>query len=216
VESRRKPLFIAHVAGFFIEVDMITIYKSKGDILLDDCDAHLAGGLQIKPLAINKSYLRVVKSLTINGVKKKINLARIIMSPDDDMCVDHINHNPLDNRRCNLRVCTRSENRRNGRVFIGKKGDSKSIFKGVTYCNHEKYRPQSRQNKHWRAYTRVMGKRIWFGYFETEQQAAMAYNRNAFKLFGEFACYNRFDTCPLIELLSINSIDYPRHEVLSA
>jgi len=44
-----------------------------------------------------------------------------------------------------------------------------------------------------------MGKRIWLGYYETEIQAAMAYNRYAHKEFGEFACYNRFERCPVLD-----------------
>lgn len=44
-----------------------------------------------------------------------------------------------------------------------------------------------------------MGKRIWLGYFETEAEAAMAYNRFAAKEFREFACYNRFDVCPVLK-----------------
>jgi hypothetical protein len=52
---------------------------------------------------------------------------RMIMRPPKGMVVDHINGNGLDNRRCNLRICTRQENARNRR----KHADGKSRFLGV-------------------------------------------------------------------------------------
>ncbi len=187
--------------------EVIVVRKSKGDILLDGCDAHLATNIHIKPTTRNKQYLRAFRETTINGVRKRVNLARLIMAPSDDMVVDHINHNPLDNRRCNLRICTRAENSRNN------SGHKHRIhaFKGVVL-----HKPHVGISNAWRAYTRVSGKRIWFGYFETEVNAAMAYNRNAMKMFGEFACYNRFDECPVVNLMTTNAIDYAPIRVLSA
>lgn len=46
---------------------------------------------------------------------KRIRLHRWIVNCPSDMCVDHINHNTLDNRKCNLRVCTKGENNWNNR-----------------------------------------------------------------------------------------------------
>ena len=40
-------------------------------------------------------------------------LHRVIMDPPEDMVIDHINHNTLDNRKSNLRICTQEENMQN-------------------------------------------------------------------------------------------------------
>jgi len=45
--------------------------------------------------------------------KKMIRMHRVLMNPPDDMQIDHINRNPLDNRKENLRICTHSVNQRN-------------------------------------------------------------------------------------------------------
>lgn len=89
--------------------------------------------------------------------------------------VDHINHDGLDNRTVNLRLATKTQNRRN-RV---KQRNSNSRFKGVHKIDNG-----------WIA--RIGGKanRIYLGYFSSEIDAAMAYNEAALRLFGEFAVIN--------------------------
>lgn len=48
------------------------------------------------------------------GRSGRIYMHRLIMKPDNtNFVVDHINHDTLDNRRCNLRICTKSENQKN-------------------------------------------------------------------------------------------------------
>lgn len=110
---------------------------------------------------------------------------RVIMGlqKGDKRQVDHINHDGLDNRRCNLRICTNSQNCMNGKH---KGGSSK--YKGVTY--HKK-------SNRWQAQIQIednnaAGKRkhIRCGSHKTEKDAAIAYNNAAIKYFGEFAHLN--------------------------
>ncbi len=99
---------------------------------------------------------------------------RVITKSQKGFDVDHINHNTLDNRKENLRVCTRAENLRNSKKRIGS-----SIFKGVSI----------HQGK-WRARIKFFYKDIHLGMFNSEIEAAKAYNQKALQLFGQFAKLN--------------------------
>jgi hypothetical protein len=89
--------------------------------------------------------------------------------------VDHINGDTLDNRRANLRVCTKSENNRNRR----KLHPTTSRFKGV-YKN----------TKPWIALIECNGKQFVLGRFASEEEAALAYDKAAKEHFGSFARLN--------------------------
>ena len=88
--------------------------------------------------------------------------------------IDHINGNSLDNRKTNLRVCTRRQNAQNLRKGKG----YSSRFKGVCW---------SKNTGKWRARIDHSDKQIHLGYFESESQAAKAYDEKAKELFGKFA-----------------------------
>lgn len=92
--------------------------------------------------------------------------------------VDHINGNGCDNRRCNLRLATRRQNAANIKKRAPKSGQkASSRFKGVTF------RPRG---KPWEA--RVGGCSL--GCFNSEEEAAKAYDTKAKEVYGEFAYIN--------------------------
>ena len=106
---------------------------------------------------------------------------RVIMGvTDPKVQVDHINGNPLDNRRCNLRICSQSENLRNKSKY----SSNTSGFKGVSFRKDRKHPDR------FRAYITLNLKRHYLGYFLTAEDAAHAYDDKAMELFGEFAHLN--------------------------
>lgn len=109
---------------------------------------------------------------------KRIWLHRLLANTPSGMDTDHIDMNGLNNQKSNLRICTRSQNMSNS----GSRKRSTSQYKGVcwvkrvgkwvAYINTEKY-----QRKH-------------LGIFESEQEAARAYNAAAKTIHGDFARLN--------------------------
>lgn len=114
-----------------------------------------------------------------NRKHKYFQLHRVIMGvTDSKIMVDHINGNPLDNRKCNLRLCTNAENCRNQKRkstnIIGYKGVSK-----VTGLNLYQVR------------ITLNGKTTQIGSsYKTPEEAAKAYDEAAIKYHGEFARLN--------------------------
>lgn len=91
--------------------------------------------------------------------------------------VDHINGDPSDNRICNLRDATRSQNGANFQRT--KRGHSRFI--GVTYCKNSGV---------WKATAQKNGVRYNLGSFQSEKDAALAYDKKAREVHGEFATTN--------------------------
>ena len=140
-------------------------------VLYDECDHELVFFFFLIVNGDSYPYLRC----TING--KSVRMHNLIAKSKIGEVVDHINGNPLDNRRCNLRVCDHTQN-----MWNSKKGsNNKSGYKGVFI------------NKGSKTFeTRIVcrGKRHYIGTFETAEDAARAYNYMAIELFGEFAHTN--------------------------
>lgn len=97
--------------------------------------------------------------------------------------VDHKNHDGLDNRRENLRGCTRSENFMNRQIYTFSKY---SRFKGVTLHTDGRKNP-------WTAKIKKDKRTRNLGSFDNEIDAARAYNVAALNLFGEFAYLNEIE-----------------------
>ena len=110
-----------------------------------------------------------------------LQMHRLIMDPiPDGMQVDHVNHNGLDNRNKNLRICTSQQNTWNAQKPKLNR-ESSSQYKGVSWYK--------RYNK-WVARGTHDGKRITLGYYNCEKEAARAYDAAAKELHGEYAHLN--------------------------
>ena len=111
--------------------------------------------------------------------EKRVDLLmhRVIMNTPHRVLVDHINHDPLDNRKCNLRNCTSSENQMNS----NKQSNNTSGYKGVSWHHLT--------NK-WLVALRINKKKTHIGLFTCLIKAAKAYDEAARKHYGEFAKTN--------------------------
>lgn len=102
-------------------------------------------------------------------------LHRIIVGALPNEQVDHIDGNPLNNKRNNLRICNQSQNMMN----ITRNVEKTSKHKGVW-----------RDGNRWCSKIQKEKKVIWLGSFSSETEAALAYNEAARKYHGEFAVLN--------------------------
>lgn len=93
--------------------------------------------------------------------------------------IDHKNRNGLDNRRCNIRMATNSQNGANAMHTTSKSG-----YKGVCYRKDKSNRP-------FQVRIRVNDKIIHGGFFDDPVSAAEKYNSLAIIHFGEFARLNQ-------------------------
>jgi hypothetical protein len=106
---------------------------------------------------------------------KRLKLHRIIAKARAGEFVDHINRNSLDNRRMNLRKCSRSQNTQNSNPW------GTSTYRGVSW---------SKYTRKWTAEIMCHGKRFWLGYFYDETLAALTYDCAADRLYGPIGFRN--------------------------
>ncbi len=117
------------------------------------------------------------------GVRKTMLMHKIITVAASNVEVDHINHDPRDNRCLNLRVCTKAQNQYNRKV----RKNNKSGVKGVHWCkDRNKWRASIGGGK--------FGKTIAIGYFADKNEAIIARKKVEIEMHGEFALRSEFET----------------------
>lgn len=162
--------------------ETITIQLTQGySTVIDAIDGDL---VQFKWYAQKQSddLFRVQRNATYSGSKTRttvllhrVILERMLMRPIvRKELVDHIDGNPLNNRRSNLRLAFQGQNRANSRISR----NNKSGYKGVYW---------RKDMKTWRAQIRKDKVIIHLGYFNTPEEAHQAYCEAAVKYHGEFA-----------------------------
>jgi len=122
--------------------------------------------------------VRSIKAKNSRSGQKSVRMHRVILKAPEGKFIDHINHNGLDNRKSNLRICTMQQNSWNMRK---QRRNCTSQYKGVAWHKGE---------GKWQARIICNGKSFSSGYFDDEKAAAMAYDDKAKELFGEFASPN--------------------------
>lgn len=149
---------------------MVKIFLPHGKFAtVDDCDSHL----------VNWSWYRSVDGYVVRsdyvketGKKKTIKLHHAILGQSiNGLVVDHIDGNPANNERQNLRFVTQRINCQNRKEHRGEKKKS-SRYLGVS-LNIRKYK--SSRYLGWTEQVFVNGKKKYIGIFKTEEEAARAY-----------------------------------------
>jgi hypothetical protein len=113
---------------------------------------------------------------------RMIFMHRVVMDTPLGFETDHVNRCPWDNRKENLRICTRAQNKRN-QVFD--KSRTSSRYKGVKFVRRD-----FELRKPWAASIMCDYRIKNLGYFATEEDAARAYDEAARRLHGPFAYLN--------------------------
>ena len=146
--------------------------------LIDDGDFEQVNKLKWRIQKAGKCTY-VAHSTWDKKLKRKgmIFLHRFILNTPKNMMTDHINGNGLDNRRCNLRICTALENSR----YRPNHNVGTSKYQGVHWHKNK---------RRWQALIWVDNKSVYLGNYKEEIKAALAYNVAAKKYFGEFATIN--------------------------
>jgi len=140
--------------------------------LIDEADAPLL--LQWKWHIAGPGYAST--RMVTGGRRRQVYMHRLLLDAQPGQIVDHIDGNRLNNTRANLRLVTRSQNQWNRR-----RQHNRSGYKGVSW---------HRRKQKWYARIQVFGTRRFLGYFDTAQEAAVAYDAAAASLHGEYARHN--------------------------
>lgn len=142
------------------------------DCVIDTTDFNLVN--TYRWTALKGSRKTFYAASRIYDTRQVILMHRLLLPTEND--VDHRDGNGLNNRRHNLRPATRTQNMQNKK----RRADASSKYKGVR-----------KQKGRFTARIQILGgKRLFLGMFDTEDEAARAYNEAATLHHGEFAKLN--------------------------
>lgn len=181
----RKNTVVRHIGNGVCEVDL-----TRGNVaLFDECDAENVSLFSWHSSRCNSSMTSYARG-RMAGMSNQSGwqMHRMILC-FPLLAVDHINGNGLDNRRCNLRLATTSENCRN--IGIRNWPNKASKYKGVI-----------RFRGGWRARICIHRMLIDLGFFEDELTASVAHDVASLRLHGSFGNRNHKDIEADAELIA--------------
>lgn len=150
---------------FIVHEDYVEVYDSNNQMFVID----------LNDLALAQQYTWRVNSKGYAESRGSIMLHRLILNAEPNQQVDHIDRNPANNRRSNLRLCTLQQNLFNR----DKLKTNTSGYKGVLKYRDKWYAQIQKDRKIYRSEN-----------FSSKHDAARAYNKMALEYFGEFAYLN--------------------------
>ena len=160
---------------------MKEILLSQGKVaLVDDEDFEYLSQWKWSAIKSRKTFY-AIRTMKRDGKWVTVSMHRVILEPLSNMCIDHIDHNGLNNQRSNIRVATRRQN------MVNRTAWGRSKYLGVCIYYHHSH-------KYITAHIRVGGLKKYLGTFLTEEDAALAYNEAAREHHGEYAKLNIVDT----------------------
>lgn len=171
---------------------MREIILTKGyKALVDDDDFEIVNQFSWHA-AVKKATGKVYAYAYIGGGRKnshKMSMHRLLIEVSDGHFIDHIDGNGLNNCRNNLRTCSQWQNSANRGKPENRQSNRKpsSRYKGV-------HKPK--QTRKFAAGIMSLYVETHLGYFESEIDAARAYDTAAQRLHGNYAVTN----LPLIDL----------------
>lgn len=145
--------------------------------LVDDEDFEELNKRKWYALKDNNTFYAVRAEPWKDGKREKTKMHRLILGAVDNEKVDHIDGNGLNNQKENIRICTTSQNAFNTKS----KTNSTSKYKGVSY---------SKQLNKWKVTITIKDKSVHLGYFDSEEVAALTYDKKAKAVHGEFVRLN--------------------------
>jgi len=152
---------------------------TQGQIaIVDDADYEWLNRWKWRACKSHHTWYAVRTTSRKNGKQTMILMHRLLLGLEagDPRETDHKDGNGLNNRKSNLRIASDSQNSQNRRPQKGT-----SIYKGVYWHRH---------NAKWHAHIKVEGRSIHLSSFDSEIEAARAYDAAARNHFGEFARLN--------------------------
>lgn len=153
---------------------MKEIELTKGFVaVVDDCDFDALSQWKWHAMVDRSGHVYAGRNTKPSG---RVLMHRAIMAAMPDQVVDHKDRNPLNNRRANLRLCSRGQNRSNSVP------SSACALKGVTWI---------KRDKRWIAQITYNKIKRTIGYFDNPIDAAKAYDKIAVQLHGQFALTNQ-------------------------